>query len=369
MLTFLGLSLLALRRGGLGHPVQVTLAAAVVVCLVFGTLVSPFSRISPGLIPIFGSLALLMALRLHDIELQGSTAAALRIVLGISLVFGTGLALNWAWSDRLALTTYNAFYPELLGNMVTISDKPVLTFATHSLAAYALYLFFYLGYTAWRMGATWPRRVATLWLLWLLWRLGSTTSAALSLVAAAQLAVLLVRRHQWLLPATAVLTVAGAVIAWLLSELTLLDMLDLTRDALLGSRVSGLISRYADGGLLVGNFRFLSEHPLRPIGIGFTPDLFLGDSGVLLVLLRGSLPLVVAVYGGLFALLHYNLQSRAVATWIFIVTVVFEVGFTPLQFYRFVGLVPLLIVAFNGILAGSDGGRRYTEPVAPPRDP
>ena len=349
--TFALLSVLLLLPRGIGHPVQLTFALGVVVPLVAFTTLSPFTAISPGLIPIFGSLAVMYALNLRDISLTGPPRFAILAILGISLLFGTGLALDVPAADRIAVNWYSAFYPELLSNMVLSNDKPVLTLATHSLAAFVTYLFVYLCYTAWRVFPTWPRRFATLWFIVLLWRLTSTTSLILTGVAILQVAGLQLRRRAWLLPVGAVITLGASVSAFLLSSLTLLDMVEFARDALLGDRIRGLLSRYAPGGLLAGTFEYLSDHPLRPIGVAFSPTLYLGDSGVVLMLLRGSIPLLIAVYGGLFAFLHYNLRSRAVAQWIFIVVVAFEVGFTPLQYFRFVGLLPLLIVAFNGLSA------------------
>lgn len=369
--TFALLSTLLVLPGGVGHPVQVVFALGIVVALIAFTVLSPFTEISPGLIPIFGSLAVLYALNLRDITLAGTARWALLAVLGISLVFGTGLALDVAAVDRIAVSLYSAFYPELLGNMVLLNNKPVLTLGTHSLAAFVIYLFVYLCYTAWRVFPTWPRRIGTLWFIVLLWRLTSTTSLILTGVAILQVAALQLRRRRWLLPVGTVLAVGVGLSAFLMSSLTLLDMLELARDALLGDRIRGLLSRYAPGGLLAGNFEYLSQHPLRPIGVGFTPTLYLGDSGVLLMIMRGSIPLLLAVYGGLFAFLRYNLRSRAQAHWIFVVIVAFEIGFTPLQYFRFVGLLPLLIVAFNHLstaetptgaqATGRPAAERYTD--------
>ncbi|WP_396623783.1 hypothetical protein [Luteitalea sp.] len=362
-LTTVLLAGLLVRQHGVGQPVQAVLAGTTVASLVLATLFGPFDVISPGLIPIFGSIAVLVALDLRDLALVGVARGALLLVLGVSLVFGTGLALDMAWADRLAVGWYNAFYVDLLPNMVIRFDKPVLTFATHSLAAFVMYLFVYLCYTAWRVRQSLLAAMGTLWFLFLLWRLSSTTSLVLTGVALLQILALLLRRHRWLVPVLTVVLIGTTICGLLLSGLSAPQMLEIVRDAILGNRANGLISRYASGGLLAGNFRYLSEHPLQPIGLGFSPTLYLGDSGVVLLLMRGSVPLMLAVYGGLFAFLHYNLRSRAVATWIFIVTVAFEVGFTPLQYYRFVGLLPLLVVGFNAALTPARpaaGRERYT---------
>jgi hypothetical protein len=75
--------------------------------------------------------------------------------------------------------------------------------------------------------------------------------------------------------------------------------------------------------------------------------LYLGDSGVVVNALRGSVPLLIAVYGGLWLFLVSNLADRRTAAWIWFCTVLFEIGFTPLQYFRFVAFVPFLVVYLN----------------------
>ncbi len=127
----------------------------------------------------------------------------------------------------------------------------------------------------------------------------------------------------------------------------------------MGDRVRGLFARYAAEGLLASNFAYLSESPLSPIGFTVTETLYLGDSGVVVNLLRGSVPLLVAVYLGLFMFLRFNLRDRRTALWLWCVVVLFEIGFTPLQYFRFVAFVPFMIVYLNslGPPASSPAGR------------
>ena len=61
-------------------------------------------------------------------------------------------------------------------------------------------------------------------------------------------------------------------------------------------------------------------------------------------MVRGSLPLTIMVYGGLLVFLRSNLRSPGPAIAIWLAVMAFEVGFTPLQYFRFVGFVPLILV-------------------------
>ena len=336
-----------LASGGPGAPAQVLCAAGVVVTLVLATLTSPLESTSPGLVPIFLSAALLMALRLPQPDAPQPLRRALGLVHLVSLVFGAALAFDVALADQFAVRWYSAFYPALLGNMVLLNDKPVLTFGTHSMAGFMVYLLFYDAYTWWRLGGGRRPLLIALGHLGLLVALTSTTSLALALVAGVQLVVRLAQRHRALVTPTAILVGAAVLATLIYLEYGPVRLWELGTDAVLGDRVRGLLSRYATGGLLASNFEYLSAHPLRPIGLGFSKDLYLGDSGILLSVMRGSLPLALFLYGGWLALCAHTLTSRAAALWLTVLTVAFEIGFTPLQYFRFIGFVPLYLLVLE----------------------
>jgi hypothetical protein len=136
-------------------------------------------------------------------------------------------------------------------------------------------------------------------------------------------------------------------------------------DLVRGTDRAGLQSRYSTSGLLSGNLRYLNESPLSPIGLTYGPeDLFYGDSGIVLVMVRGSLPLLVLVYLGFWRCLNRNLRRRGDVLCLFLVTCAFEVGYTPLQLFRFTSLLPFLIVTLNALPEPDD--RPALLPVSPP---
>ncbi len=325
-------------------------AAALSVWLVLGlfTVTSPFEDYSPGVTLLYVAQGLLFL-----IDLRGVTSRAIdavfQVITVVSLVLGYALALNVGVADRLMVTWYGAFYPELLGNMVIIFNKPVLTFGTHSMAGFMIYLFFYLHVRAWLTQGGWWRLAAAGAFLGLLVALTSTTGLAFAVVAVLQVAWLLQRalpQQRALLAVAILLAVVAAAAALGLDVGTLLARAE---DAIVGDRVRGLFSRYATDGLLASTMKYLSESPLQPIGVGATDTLYLGDSGLVVNLLRGSVPLLIAVYGGLWLFLRTNLADRRSALWLWVCVVLFEVGFTPLQYFRFLGFVPLLVVYLNTV--------------------
>ena len=329
---------------------SLNVAAALSVWLLLGlfTVTSPFEAYSPGVTLLYVAQGLLFL-----IDLRGVTSRALtvlfQVITAISLVLGYALTLDVGVADRLMVTWYGAFYPELLGNMVIIFNKPVLTFGTHSMAGFMIYLFFYLHVRAWLTQGGWWRLAAAGAFLGLLVALTSTTGLAFAAVAVLQGAWLLQRalpQQRALMAAAILLALLAGAAALGLDAGTLLARVE---DAIVGDRVRGLFSRYATDGLLASTMKYLSESPLRPIGVGATDTLYLGDSGLVVNLLRGSVPLLIAVYGGLWLFLRTNLDDRRSAMWLWVCIVLFEVGFTPLQYFRFLGFVPFMVVYLNTV--------------------
>jgi len=340
----LGLAALAGRRQ---TPALLAAAAlAVITVPTLFTITSPFEQTSAGVVMLYVAQTLLFMVDLRGVRSR-SVVTAFSGITAISLALGYALAANVTQADRAMLQGYAAFYPELISNMVGIDDKPVLTFATHSTAGFMIYLFFYLHWRAWLSGGGPWRVAASAGLFGLLLLLRSTTGQAFAAIAALQVAL-----HAWqaaarlrplMVVAGSLAVIAGAAVAGIEPG----DVADRVRDAIVGDRIRGLFSRYAADGLLASNMRYLSESPLRPIGFGATDSLYLGDSGLIVNLLRGSVPLLLAVYGGLWLFLRRNLADSRAATWIWACTVLFEIGFTPLQYFRFVGVLPLIVVFLN----------------------
>ena len=334
------LSLLIVGQG-LGAPTQVFCATGIVVSLGIATVTSPFTEVSPGLIPIFLSIAMLTSLRLPVRGDSKVLRRTMQLVHAVSLSVGYALVADVPWVDDLAVQWYSAFYPDLLVNMVVLDNKPVLTFGTHSMAGFMVYLLFYDAYTAWRLGRGGLGLAVAIGHLGLLVALTSTTSVALAGVATLQLLVRLGQRHRGAVLPSAVALGGALVIALVYAVATAEAPLEAAREAVLGTQVRGFLARYAADGLLAKNFEYLASHPFRPIGVTHASELYLGDSGVVLSLLRGSLPFTLFLYGGWFALCAETLSSRAAALWLTVLTIGFEIGFTPLQYLRFVGFMPL----------------------------
>jgi len=110
---------------------------------------------------------------------------------------------------------------------------------------------------------------------------------------------------------------------------------------------NGLLGRYSSVGGLSNNFEFILDHPLRPIGLGFSDDLWYADSGPVEYILKGSFPLLATVYLGAFLFFFRNLKSRSRAIFILVVFMGFEIGYSNLQYLRTQYFLPFLVVYLN----------------------
>jgi hypothetical protein len=109
----------------------------------------------------------------------------------------------------------------------------------------------------------------------------------------------------------------------------------------------GFSGRFGRGGNLLNNVELIRTQPLRPIGLGFSTTVFYGDSGPVEYLLRGSLPLLLSVYGGYALFLWRSLHVRRHALMLFAVTLAFELGMTVLTYHRFVYFLLFVVLYLN----------------------
>ncbi len=340
------LVLLVLQRGRVARLDLLLVLGVLGLPTVF-TLTSPFLDITPGAFAVFLCLGLLLLVDLKRVTLPNWGAWVFVLLHVVTLGAGAALAVDAPGADAFFKRHYSAFYPQLLNWMLDWYDKPVLTFGTHSLAAFFYYLFFASCLVAWRR----TRRVVFLGAaaahLVLAWRLSSTAAFAFVGLALLQLyaSVLVIAPRRVLLATLGLVLVAGVVVLpTVRADGALLDTI---ARALLGHEHAGFIARYGDAGVLAGNLRWLRDHPFEPVGFSYSPALFYGDSGIVVYAVRGTVLLPVMIYLAYFSFLWRNLRSRTVAGWLWGVTVLFEIGFTPLLYPRFLGFVPLLVLWCN----------------------
>jgi len=346
----LGLLLyLAWRHGtrpGAGTFVSLPIIIVITIC----TLSHSFFRINWGVFAAFNLIALLFALDLRQVRSGRFVYACFLTANLINIACGVAILAGNEWVGELLSNSYSQFYPELVPAMVGL-HKPVLTFGTHSLAGFFLYLFFWLNWETYKARRSVLALFFAICELILLLAMASFTSVAFAMLALAQIGIWLWKRSRRVLvtaAACAVLLVPVGVQSFE-DNLDASEMLPQVAGTLLDSDISGPLSRYGPGGNARPTVDYLREHPLSPIGFAMPISAYVIDSGPLEYLLRGSVPLLMLIYLGLYRFLDHNLQSRAHVLTLFLVILGFETGFTALIYYRTACLLPFLVIWLNQI--------------------
>ncbi len=342
-LLFCALALwLVLRYGAVGTAPQAWLAGLIVVWCAAATALSPFHDLALGALGVYVTMAFLLLLDLSRLDVAWSTvvlrvASLLLILVAVGVLVASAPVTDWMTAN------YSVAYAELVPMMVLLR-KPVFTFGSHSLAGFFYFLVFYLNFESWRV----QRRPADLALALACIAAGiflTSVTAAVLMSVALVLVFFGTGRARW--PLFGTLLLAGGVAGWYYRH-ELADLVAVSNMLTsFESSASGLSGRFGRDGNLLGSLEAIRSLPLRPIGVSASSTVFFGDSGPVEYLLRGSWPLLLAVYGGLALFLWHNLRWRRHALVLFAVTVAFEVGMTVLTYHRFVYFLPFAVMHLN----------------------
>jgi hypothetical protein len=307
-------------------------------------------RIGWGDFAEFGLLALVLALDLRGVRPGRFAQAAFVIANVLNIACGIAIIVGNEWIAQFLPAFYSSFYPELLPAMLSL-HKPVLTFGTHSLAGLFLYLFFWLNWETYRVRRSGLALFFALSELILLLAVTSFTSFALGALALAQIGVWLWERSRkiFVMAAACVLLIVPLGVRSFEDNPENSQVLPQLAGTLLDSGIGGPLARYGPGGALRPTIKYLVDHPLSPIGFAIPSYIYIVDSGPLEYVLRGSVPLLLLIYVGLYGFLRHNMPSRIHVLTLFLAIIMFETGFAALIYYRTAFLLPFLVIWLNQI--------------------
>jgi hypothetical protein len=341
------LILLLLRRRGILGPFAVLNAAALNVILLLCTLFSPFTQIAyGGYVPVV-LFSLLFCVSVKDVRLTATTRTLFNAANGINIGLAALLLLHVESVTQFFLANYAFGYDDLVVNMLS-ENKPVLTFGSHSLAGFFYYLLFYLTFQTFAKTGSKLNLVYAVCYVALLTSLFSFTAVVFTAVAVVQL-VLHFQWHKAPLAGLAATGVLFAGVVFVAPRLTVLDNFNNDIQDVLRREENGLAGRYSSSGGLAADLDYIASHPLKPIGLGLSHELWYSDSGPVEYFLKGSLPLLLTVYTGAFLFFRRNLKSKHQSLFVFLVFLSFELGFSNLQYFRTQCLLPFLVVYLNGL--------------------
>ncbi|HEX3102940.1 MAG TPA: hypothetical protein VHQ22_00720, partial [Terriglobales bacterium] len=266
----------------------------------------------------------------------------------INIVIGLGIVLGIDGVNNIILSHYATAYDDLLPMMLEM-HKPVLTFGTHSLAAFFLYLFFWINLEAFKVRHRKQFLALAFCHLVLVLCLTSVSGLILFLVGFSQLSYLALKAipHKILWAYAAL----GLILCTAAFSKISVDV-PLVQDAvkvILSNRDSGFLGRFVSDGTMHYDLEFIGQHPFTPVGFSFREGFMFGDSGWVEYMLRGSIPLLILIFGGTYYFLRRNLVSRAHVHFLFAAIVIFEIGMTTLTFIRMLYLLPVFIIVLNNL--------------------
>lgn len=373
-LLFVLLAYLAWRHGVFtGHLAFISLPIMIVLigCSIYTILARP-TQLDAGLFAKFSALVLVFALDLRSLRLGAAVSRVLTVVNLLNILMGVAILVGSQWIADFLPRYYWLSDDSLLPGMLML-HKPVLTFGTHSLAGLYLYLFFFVNWEDYRFRRRNLALIFAVSYFVMLLGLTSFTSLALGGLALVQMALWLWKYNRRLAIVGSLSIVAAAPFLgrYFADQVGISMEMPQLGKTFLNSELSGPLSRFGPGGELQGEIGNLLRHPFSPIGLARSESAFavespghfyIGDSGPLEYLTRGSIPLLLLIYGGLYLFLHRNLAYSAHCTTIFLVILAFETGFSALGSSRTYFLLPFFVVYLNSVVLPF--GRRKEE-VAP----
>jgi hypothetical protein len=350
-------------KRGVRPEAAVFISVPIVVVLFACTILAVSSRpvqIDSGLFIKFIALALVLALDLRELRL-GTVARRVFVVVNfLNILAGLAILIGNDWIGEFLPTYYWTSDPKLVPLMLSL-HKPVLTFGSHALAGLFLYLFFLVNWEEHRLRGGRVALIFALSYLVLLVGLTSFTAFGLGALALSQMGLWYWKRNRRVFLVSTLFI--AAVIPFVVRAADPVDFLtelpQVAEVGLLDPDHNGPLSRYGPEGTLRGEIRYLFDHPFSPIGLARsesafgveTPShFFVGDSGPLEYLTRGSVVLLFLIYFGLYRFLRDNLLLRSHATGLFLVIVAFETGYSALvDSSRTYFLLPFFVIYLNHV--------------------
>lgn len=246
-----------------------------------------------------------VTLRKRDVGYKNANRFLLIISFCI-ILWGWGLVINNTLIYNFTKALYSQLKDNMFDNMVTIRGKPVMSFGTHSMAAFFVLMVYFFHCVVVREGKERPVNYICMALLFLLEvPLNSTTSmAALALM----LFLLVWAKNNWYTRViTGILVIVGVIYFYQSGFIS-----DFASGILFGTNANhhGFDARYLSG-IYSGNIKMATEY----IGVGFlrsASDLFrMNDSGFVYLFTQGNIPAVLVAYRLMYDFFKRNLSRYA----------------------------------------------------------
>lgn len=267
------------------------------------------------------------------------------------ILWNCGILLRIPAVQQFTYNNYNQYYDLALFYSVMQNAKPVMSFGVHTYASYFYFFFFILSYYTYEV--TEKRRYLVYCVAYIGFTvfLVSTTALFFSIAMFTFLSYHLIKRNDRK-------DFIALLVFLSISLLVLYKNFDFLIDKIYINMTNGqnsFVSRYAKGSVFTENIKVITSS----LGIGFNilDDVNLGysDSGYVVYLTMGNIPLMIYVYYNLFALFKRNIPKKFL-TIVMVIIFSFEAAL-PASFQQRFPFLVIFIIGYLQSLAAEENRR------------
>ncbi|WP_379145995.1 hypothetical protein [Paenibacillus sp. sgz500992] len=268
------------------------------------------------------------------------------VFICFNIVTVTAIAIAWAMVFKLQqvanffINHYNDFYPELVPLMLKLG-KPVLVFGTHSVAAFYMFIFFYLNIKTYETSGKKRYYVFAINFLVFCYLMNSNTGIIFLVLGVLYLIYKSEKKLLWMIAFS--LGLAYILYSGSFNFREFFIIFDPSKSG------NGLLGRYSGHGNLQSSLNYIFDNPLSAMGYSadFYDKLTFHDSGLISIILRGTLVFAILFYCSLFLFFRINMNNKLEGLLMFVVFFMFEIGFNNLFYFRTLFILPFIILYLN----------------------
>jgi len=354
------LSTLLFRKNGITSRTAIVNLVFINGLLILFTLTSPLRDYAFGAALSYFLLSLVFCLNLRGIMLPSFGRVVYTLLNGLILIAGFLVVVHYEPLNVFLLGNYAVFYEDLLPLMLE-NGKPVLMFGSHSLAGFFFFILLVLNLKTYASKHGARFLIMPVAYLVLLFSLNSETGYCYGVVGLMYFIIVIGKTFAKILLTSIAVLIAIAIC---FENRNFRDYMISNIQTTAAYDMGGFEGRYSSKGTLSGNLQFISTHLLSPVGFTNSSGLMFGDSGPIEYLLRGSLPLLFAVYLGLWMYFRRNFARRRDAYQWFAIFLSFELAYSNLTYFRTLYLLPFVVVYVNTLRQMRRGARRIRPVVS-----
>lgn len=319
----------------------------IITCLSF---FSPFDNMTLGSVVPYLTMLFIVSLVYKNIGISRAQLKFLLFFAIFQLTLAFMIVFSFTWLKNV-LESYYQMVPDLYFYMIGWENKPVITYATHSVAGFVFFLFsLFFIVLYYRVRGTFLRMLFMfLSLLYcsLLILIFSNTGFFL-LVAMLIAYFYLSMKNSGIFFRMTLLVILALLTLYILVNYYEVIMLASEKVLeVLTSDKNGIIARLSMNSRLAGSYQYVFDNPLQGVGFTYDGNIAFGDNFVSEYVLRGGFLsyFVYILIACIFCL--KNVQSRVMAILLLLFIFISDFGYPLLVAYRFVFFFPVIIVFMN----------------------